>query len=483
MSDKIVNKVKNKVPSFGASLFVLLFLFVAMAISVMWLNIPVHITLILTIIVAAAVAMRSGYSWKEVQDGILYGADLAMLPMLILMVIGVVIGTWVASGTIQTIIYYGLLILRPSYFLLAAAIIVGLTSLATGSSYTSGGTVGVAMMGIGLGLGVPPAMTAGAVISGAIIGDKMSPLSDSTNLAAAVAEADLFDHIKSMMFTTGPAFGISLILYWVMGFFVVKGSADTSQVDLILTTLKDNFVINPIMLLPPVVVVVLAAKKFPSLPTMIIGALVAAVLAMIFQGATVTSITNVMNYGYSGDTGVPVVDKLVSRGGLQSMMWTVSLGFIGVGLGGILEKTRMLEAFLKKLSGLLKTSGGLITTTVVSAILLNLATASQYMAIIITGRMMIPEYRKKKLLPRVLSRTLEDAGTVFSPMVPWGLCGVFFTGALGVPTTEYFPFVFLALIVPVVAVIYGFTGIAVWDEDGKIDDPTAYSKQKVVLVD
>ncbi len=479
MNDNDIKKTENKVPGFGSSLFVLLFLFVAMAISVMWLSIPVHITLILTIVVATIVAMRSGYTWKEVQNGILYGADLAMLPMLILMVIGVVIGTWVASGTIQTIIYYGLLILRPSYFLLAAAIIVGLTSMATGSSYTSGGTVGVAMMGIGLGLGVPPAMTAGAVISGAIIGDKMSPLSDSTNLAAAVAEADLFDHIKSMMYTTGPAFGIALLLYWVMGFFVVKGSADTTQVDLILTTLKDNFVINPIMLLPPVVVIVLAAKKFPSLPAMIIGALVAAVLAMIYQGATITSITNVMNYGYSGNTGVAVVDKLVSRGGLQSMMWTVSLGFIGVGLGGILEKTRMLESFLMKLSGLLKTSGGVIASTVVSAILLNLATASQYMSIIITGRMMIPEYRKKKLLPRVLSRTLEDAGTVFSPMVPWGLCGVFFTGALGVPTTEYFPYVFLALIVPIIAVIYGFTGAAVWYEDGKIDDPTAYSKQKL----
>ncbi len=453
---------EERIPSFGASLFVLLFLFVAMAISVLWLNIPVHVTLILTIVVAAIVAMRAGYTWKDVQDAMLYGADLAMLPMLILMIIGVVIGTWVASGTIQTLIYYGLLILRPSYFLVAASIIVGLASMATGSSYTSGGTVGVAMMGIGMGLGVPPAMTAGAVISGAIIGDKMSPLSDSTNLASAVGEADLFDHIRSMMYTTGPAFGLALVLYLVMGFFVVEGSADTSQVDIILVTLKENYAINPILLLPPILVIVLAVLKFPSLPTMIIASLLAAVLAMIYQGATITSITNVMNYGFSGDTGNEMVDALVSRGGLQSMMWTVSLGFVGVGLGGILEKTRMLEAFLGKLANLIKNTGGLIATTVVSAIILNLATASQYMAIIITGRMVIPEYRKKRLQPRVLSRTLEDSGTVFSPMVPWGLCGVFFTGALGVPTVEYFPFVFLAILVPIIAVIYGFTGTAVW---------------------
>jgi len=461
---------KNKVPSFGSSLFVLGFLFVAMAISVLWLNIPVHVTLILTILVAAIVAMRSGYTWTEVQKAMLYGADLAMLPMLILMIIGVVIGTWVASGTIQTLIYYGLLILRPSYFLVAAAIIVGLASMATGSSYTSGGTVGVAMMGIGMGLGVPPAMTAGAVISGAIIGDKMSPLSDSTNLASAVGEADLFDHIRSMMYTTGPAFGLALVLYLVMGFFVVEGSADTSQVDMILAGLKENFAINPVLLLPPVLVIVLAIKKFPSLPTMILASLFAAILAIIYQGATITSITNVMNYGYVGDTGNAMVDKLVSRGGLQSMMWTVSLGFIGVGLGGILEKTRMLESFLGRISNLIKKTGGLIATTVVSAIVLNLATASQYMAIIITGRMVIPEYRKKKLQARVLSRTLEDAGTVFSPMVPWGLCGVFFTGALGVPTTQYFPFVFLAILCPIVAVIYGFTGTAVWYDGAEKDD-------------
>ena len=466
MNGKSAGK-ETRIPGFGASLFVLLFLFVAMGISVLWLSIPVHVTLILTILVAAIVAMRSGYTWKEIQDAMLYGADLAMLPMLILMIIGVVIGTWVASGTIQTLIYYGLLILRPSYFLLAAAVIVGIASLATGSSYTSGGTVGVAMMGIGMGLGVPPAMTAGAVISGAIIGDKMSPLSDSTNLASAVGEADLFDHIKSMMYTTGPAFGIALVLYLVMGFFVVEGSADTSQVDLILVTLKDSFAINPVLLLPPVLVIVLAVMKFPSLPTMILASLLAAVLAMIYQGATVTSITNVMNYGFSADTGNAMVDKLVSRGGLQSMMWTVSLGFIGVGLGGILEKTRMLESFLGRLASLITKTGGLVATTVVSAIILNLATASQYMAIIITGRMVIPEYRKKKLQPRVLSRTLEDAGTVFSPMVPWGLCGVFFTGALGVPTVQYFPFVFLALLVPIVAVIYGYTGTAIWYDDEK----------------
>lgn len=477
MSNQKFEQTKEKLPGFGGVLIVLLFLAVGMGISVLWLNIPVHTTLILTIVVATIVAMVYGYSWKEIQDAMLYGANLAMLPMLILMIIGVVIGTWVASGTIQTIIYYGLIILSPSYFLVAASVAVALASMSTGSSYTSGGTVGVAMMGIGAGLGVPAAMTAGAVISGAILGDKMSPLSDSTNLASAVGEADLFDHIKSMMYTTIPAFILSLLAYWLLGLLFVEGTADASQVEVITTTLKDNFMISPIMLIPPVIVIIMAVKKISSLPTMIVASLVASALAMIFQGSNLTEITNIMNYGYTGNTGVEVVDQILTRGGLQSMMWTVSLGFIGVGLGGILEKTRMLEVFLSKFSSLIKNTGGLIATTVISAIGLNLATASQYMAIIITGRMVIPEYKNKKILPRVLSRTLEDAGTVFSPLVPWGLCGVFFTGALGVPTIQYFPFVFLALLVPIIAVIYGYTGYAIWYEDD-IDDSTAYNLQE-----
>ncbi|MFW6264632.1 MAG: Na+/H+ antiporter NhaC [Bacillota bacterium] len=463
-------ELNEKLPTFAASLFVLLFLAISMAISVLWLDIPVHVTLILTIVVASIVAMKYGFSWEEVQDAFLYGANLAMLPMLILMIIGVVIGTWVASGTIQTIIYYGLLILSPSFFLVAASIAVALASMATGSSYTSGGTVGVAMMGIGAGLGVPAAMTAGAVITGAILGDKMSPLSDSTNLASAVGEADLFDHIKSMMYTTVPAFILALVAYWLLGLFFVEGTSDVSQVSLINDTLKANFTINPLMLIPPVVVIIMAVKKVASLPTMIVSSLIAAALAMIFQGSNLTDITNVMNYGYVGSTGVAEVDSILTRGGLQSMMWTVSLGFIGVGLGGILEKTKILEVFLSRFASLLKSTGGLISTTVCAAIALNLATASQYMAIIITGRMVIPEFKKKKLKAQVLSRTLEDAGTVFSPMVPWGLCGVFFAGALDVPTIQYFPFVFLALFVPVIAVIYGFTGYAIWYDEDSEDD-------------
>jgi NhaC family Na+:H+ antiporter len=456
----------EKAPSFSAVLIVFAFLIIGMGVSVMWLDIPVHITLVLATAVAAAVAMKSGFTYKEVQEALLYGANLAMLPALIMMVIGIVIGTWIACGSIQLLIVYGLKFISPSYFLVAAAIAVGITSVATGSSYTSGSTVGVAMIGIGTGLGVSPAMTAGAVISGAILGDKMSPLSDSTNLAAAVAEANLFDHIRSMMYTTLPAFAISLVIYWIMGMFLVEGSSDSQQVILITETLEKNFNLGPWLLLPPLIVITMAIKKIDALPTMILASIVAAAMAMIFQGTTLTEITNVMNYGYKGQTGVEMVDKLLSRGGMQSMMWTISLGIVGVCFGGVLEKTLMLEVFLSKVRNLINSTGSLITTTVISGVLLNLFTATQYMAIIISGRMLIPEFKQKKLQPNVLSRTIEDSGTVFSPLVPWGLCGVFFTGTLGVPTVEYFPYVFLAIFVPIISVIYGWIGFAVW----KIED-------------
>ncbi len=467
----------DKLPGFGGVVFVLCFLAVGMAISVLWLNIPVHITLIATIIVASLVAMKAGYTWDEIQATMLHGCNIAMAPMLILMIIGVLIGSWIAAGTVQTMIYYGLQILSPSIFLVAAALICCVTSVATGSSYTTGGTVGVALMGIGAGMGIPLPMVAGAVITGAAFGDKMSPLSDSTNLSAAVAEADLFDHIKSMMYTTVPGLLIALIGYALLGLKFGNGTMDTTQISLTLETLKSNFYISPILLIPPVLVIWMAIKKVPAIPAMIIASVVGAIFALIFQGTSLTEVTNVLNGGYVSTTGVAFVDQLLSRGGLQSMMGTVSLGFIGLGLGGILEKTRMLEVFLSRIAGLVKNTSGLITTTVVSLIGLNLATASQYMAIIISGRMLIPEYKKKKLLPRVLSRTLEDAGTLFSPLVPWGLCGVFFSGVLGVPTTQYFWYAFLSLVVPVIAIIYGFVGFAIWYEDD-IDDPTAYSKQE-----
>ncbi len=458
--------VQDKKPSFAGALFVILFLCVALFVQVFVLDEAwvTHITLIMASVVAIIVAIRSGYTYKECQDAILYGCQLAMLPMLILMMIGVLIGSWIPAGTIPSLIYYGMLILTPTIFLATVCLVCAIASVTTGSSWTTGATFGVAFMGIGMGLGIPAAMTAGAVISGAIFGDKMSPLSDSTNLGAAVGEADLFDHIKSMMYTTIPALVIALILYSIMGARFAGGTIDAAQISIVLDGLKGSFHISMIHFIPPILVVILAVKRVPGLAVMIIASIVGAAFAMIFQGYGLADMLNFMNYGFVSETGVESIDSLLSRGGLQSMMWTISLGFVALSFGGIIEKTQMLSVLLEKMGSLVKSVGGLVTTHVISAILVNLFSASQYMAIIIPGRMYRPAYKKLGLLPQVLSRTSEDAGTVTSPLVPWGLCGVFFYGCLGVPTIEYIPYTFLSFLVPIIAVIYSWVGFAMFKE-------------------
>jgi NhaC family Na+:H+ antiporter len=397
-----------------------------------------------------------------------------MLPMLILMLVGVLIASWIAAGTIPTLIYYGLLVLSPKTFLLSVAIICSVASLATGSSWTTGATFGVAFMGIGAGLDIPAAMTAGAVISGSIFGDKMSPLSDSTNLAAGVAEADLFDHIQSMIYSTGPALLISLVLYYFLGLRFSASVIDQAKINIILDGLKNNFYVSPIAFIPPVLVIVLAVKKFSGLAVMIIAAIVGSAFAMIFQGFGLAEMLNFLQNGYVSDVGIAEIDALLSRGGLQSMMWTISLGFVALSFGGLLEKTRMLEVLLDKIKGLVKTTGGLVTTHVVSSIFVNIFSASQYMAIIIPGRMLVPVYKEKNILPQVASRVCEDSGTVTSPLIPWGLCGVYFAGVLGVPTMSYFPYVFLSFLAPAVTILLGVTDKFIFRE-GDINSVRTYS--------
>lgn len=477
---KTNNISQEKRPSFGAAIFIILFLCVAMALQIFVFkqNYATHITLIIVTTVAAVVALISGFTWKDIEDGIVYGCNIALVPMLILMLVGVLIATWIAAGTIPTLIYYGLKIISPSFFLVTSALVCSIASVSTGSSYTTGATFGVAFMGIGMGLGIPAPLTAGAVISGAIFGDKMSPLSDSTNLAAGVAEANLFDHIKSMCYTTGPAFIISLVLYAFIGFQFKADAIDASQINIILNGLKDNFTLNPIMLIPPIIVVILAVKKVSGLAVMVIASIVGLIFAVAFQGFGIGEMLGFMNDGFVSSTGIAEIDALLSRGGLQSMMWTISLGFIGISFGGLLEKTKVLGVLLEKMSGLVSKQGGLITTHVISSIAVNLFSASQYIALIIPGRMLVPAYKKLKILPQVCSRTCEDSATVTSPLVPWGLCGVYFSGVLGVSTLEYIPYVFLALLCPLITIIYAYTNKFVFKE-GDIKSSSTYENKSV----
>lgn len=469
-------------PSFGVALIIVIFLFAVLVIQILQVGSPdIHLTLVFSIAFATLVLMLKGMKWKPIEEGIIHGCKIATIPMLILMFIGMLIPTWIASGTIPVLIFYGLQLISPSMFLFTAAIICSVSSLATGSSWTTGATFGVAFMGISIGLGIPGPMAAGAIISGAIIGDKLSPLSDSTNLAAGVCETNLFKHIKSMLYTTIPAFVISLVIYFILGLQYNADSIDTTMVNVILDGISENFNISPgiavLSLIPLASVLFMAYKQVSALAAMVIASLIGMVMAMIINGFSIYEMMSFMNYGFSIDTGVPVVDKLFNRGGIQAMMWTVSLGYLGLSYGGILEKTGTLDALLGKMLPLTKSARGLIPTHIVTAILVNLLSASQYVAIMIPGRMYLSTYDKLHIKRYVASRTCEDAGTVTSPLVPWGLCGVFFAGTLGVSTLDYLPYTFLALFCPIIAIIYAIIGKFIWyntdEEQAEIDQEYA----------
>jgi len=321
-------------------------------------------------------------------------------------------------------------------------------------------------MGIGVGLNISPAFTAGAVISGSIFGDKMSPLSDSTNLAAGIVGADLFEHIKSMVYSTGPAIILTLITFFIFGLATSANTIpDQSKINTILQGLDDNYSLNIITFIPPLLVIILAMKKYDGLLVMIVASMVAAVIALTLQNATVNQIFTAMNYGYTSDTGIPDIDSLLARGGLQSMMWTISLGFIALGMGGLMETTKMLDVLLKKIKSLVRTVSGLVTTHVISSILINIFAASQFIAIIIPGRMLYPVYKEKKLLPQVCSRVCEDSATVTSPLIPWGLGGVYYSSVLGVATLEYLPFTFLAFFAPMMTLLLAYSNKFMFKEN------------------
>jgi len=379
--------------TFGDALFCLMFLIVTMSIAVLWLDIPIHIVILVSLFVSMCVVKYKGGNWDQIAGWLEYSGKIATPPILILMTIGTVIGSWMASGTVPMVIYWGLKLISPSIFLVTICIICGLVSLATGSSWSTGGTVGVALMGVGLGLGINPAMSAGAIISGCYFGDKMSPLSDTTNLAPAVSEGDLFDHIKSMTYTTIPALIITLVFYTILGMRYAGKALDIQRIENLQQTLSNTFNFNILVLIPVIVVIYLSYKKIPALFTLLVSAIVASIIAIIFQGETLTTITKIMDTGYTSQTGIAEIDKLLSRGGFQNMMWTSSLGIIGIALGAVLEKSGMLAVFLSKFRNLTRTTSGLVCTCVLGVVGLNYVTASQYMSIVLGGRMFVSAYK------------------------------------------------------------------------------------------
>ena len=435
------------------------FLILALSVTVGVFKLTPHIPLIAAAAVAAGVAVFHKHPWKEVQDGMVHGITLAMSAILILMVVGTMIGTWILGGVVPSMIYYGLKVLSPAIFLVATLIVCSIVSLGTGSSWSTAGTVGVALIGVGQSLGIPVSMVAGAIISGAYFGDKMSPLSDTTNLAPAVAGTDLFSHIRHMVYTTAPGYVFCLILFGLLGAKFSGGVLEVGKVEMTLSTLKSNFFVHPILLLAPLLVIVMVVKKIPPLPALLAGTLVGGIFAMITQSSSLAEVINSAHSGFVSQTGVEMVDELLTRGGLTSMMDTVALIICALSFGGIMEKTGMLEVLARAFLKRVRRTGSLVATTIFSSIGMNIIASDQYMAIVIPGRMYKEAFDGKGLHPKNLSRCLEDAGTLSSPLIPWNSCGAFMHATLGVSPLLYLPYAFLNLTNPVVSIFYGYTGI------------------------
>ena len=437
---------------------------------------PNQIVLTLGAAIAAIVAIQNGHPWAKILEAIVDGISTSMNAVLILLSVGALIGTWLMAGTVPSLIYYGLEILNPQWFYVAACLICAISALSTGSSWTVAGTLGVALIGVSMGLGLSPEIAAGAIISGAYFGDKMSPLSDTTNLAPAVAQTDLFTHIKHMTWTTTPSFIVALILFTIVG-LGADASADSDALIRLSATLQDSFNITPLALLPLVVVFAMAFRKVPPLPTILFGALFGGFVALVLQPDVVLTFAGspeldrglamtkgvwlALANGYVSTTGVPEVDDLLTRGGMSSMLVTIWLILTAMAFGAVLEHSGMLMRLIQSALKAARSTGSLVMTVALSAIGINIVAADQYIAIVLPGKMFKAEFQRRGLKPKNLSRVIEDSGTLTSPLVPWNTCGAYMAATLGVATLAYLPFVFFNLINPVISVIYGFTGFTI----------------------
>jgi NhaC family Na+:H+ antiporter len=425
-----------------------------------------QIALLLAATIGGIVAIYLGHDWYEVRKQVVKSISSAMPSMLILLLIGSLAGTWLLSGVVPAMIYYGLKILHPSIFLLASVIICAMVSLATGSSWSTVATIGVALLGIGNALGFSNGIVAGAIISGAYFGDKMSPLSDTTNLAPAMAGTDLFTHIRYMIYTTGPSILITMIIFLILG-FTYDYSGGEANVQTTLSAIENTFNITPWLFLVPVILIVIIIKKMPPLPALMAGTLLGAAFAVIFQPHVVDQVSGITNsYSMSsyvaimqsmfGDISIITedvqVNDLLSTHGMAGMLNTIWLILSAMIFGGVMEAAGLLVRITESVIRFAKTTGSLVATTVGTCLFFNITASDQYISIVVPGRMFAKTYRDRGLKPEVLSRTLEDSGTVTSVLIPWNTCGATQSAVLGVPVLTYLPYAFFNIISPFMSI-------------------------------
>ncbi len=473
-------KVTRKNPSFLLALFPILFLVGILATNIIYygddaLGGPNQMALIISAAVAALVGVKIGFTWDEILEGVVKSITSALPAILILLMIGALAGTWMISGVVPSMIYYGLKALNPTIFLVAACIVSAIVSIATGSSWSTVATVGVALLGIGMALGIGEGMVAGAIISGAYFGDKMSPLSDTTNLAPAMAGTDLFTHIRYMAYTTFPTIIITLIIFLILG-LNLDTSVSSQGMENMLTSIEDKFYISPILFLVPAVVIFLIIKKVDALPALLAGTLLGGVAAIIFQPDVIREVSgikqdyfkmsymalmNSMTDKVSVVTENESVNELLSTKGMFGMMNTIWLIVCAMCFGGVMEACGLLETITKRIVSFAKSTGSLIATTAGTCLFFNATASDQYLAIVVPGKMFAKTYKERGLMPENLSRTLEDSGTVTSVLIPWNTCGATQASVLGVATGTYWMYCFFNLLSPVMTVLFGYLNIRI----------------------
>lgn len=470
MNGEKVKKAPN--PTLLQAIIPLIGLLVCLSGGYAVLRLPTQICLLGAAIIAGFVGLWIGIDWDDMVSGIVEKVSAAFGSIMVMICVGAMIASWIFSGTIPMMIYYGTKLVDPRLLFVTGFLVCAVISTFTGTSFGSAGTAGIAIMGIGIATGAPLSITAGAVISGAVFGDKLSPLSDTTMLAPVAAGCDLYDHIKHMFYTTGCATVASLIVYFIAGLSLHTENATSPELaQRMLGTLEVMFNFNPLLLLPPVIVLGGAYMRKPTVPCMLFASLLAIGMGMVFQGFSFsTGMTaffsgfNVSMTNYNGEV-IPEINTLLNRGGLMGMMSTILLIFCAMSFGGIYTKSGCITVILNKLLLCIHSVGTLISSTVFSTIFMSIVTGSSYLAILIPGEIFGSAFDKFGLHRKNLSRTLEDAGTCVVPLVPWAVAGTYMANTLGVPTHEYLPWAVLCYSSFIFAIIFGFTGVAIRKAD------------------
>ncbi len=446
-------------PSFWEALSIVAIIIMMISTAIGGLGAKPHIPILFAIILLIFYGLAKRVPFKALEESMLSGAKAGMGAVYIFFLIGLLISSWIVSGTIPTILYMGLSIVSASLFYTIVFIITAIIGTAIGSSLTTVATIGVAFMSIGGAIDASLALTAGAIVSGAFFGDKMSPLSDTTNLAASIVHIDLFEHIKNMCWTTVPAFILSAIFYAV--FSPSVGEIDANAISSYQSSLLDTNFIHWYALVPLVVLIVCTLLKIPAFLTLIISSFVALVLSTLHTSFSLAEYCEILYSGYVSHTGIEVIDILLTRGGISSMYFTIMLVLLSLSMGGLLFALGIIQTLLSKMEKLLTSIGALITGTAFTAIGINTLVGEQYLSILLTGEAFKQKYAEKGLHPKNLSRVMEDAGTVVNPLVPWSVCGIYIAEMLDVPVMSYFPFAFFCLLSPILTIVFGWLNITI----------------------